>query len=197
MREQVGELLEAEEEQRRVLESVARLRTAAEVPRLPRVDRADVRHLVRLARVRDRVDDLRCAGRDDDIHLVGEYEVSCHLRGARRSGLAVLHDDLDVPLLAAGRNALGQRLPDLADNVVVRGCEAGERTSLRADVSDLQSAARARTGSLEPAAARGERARRGGTGRADSGGPEQISTRYLARLFEVGHPSLHGGCDGS
>ena len=57
---------------------------------------------------------------------------------ALRVGLAVLVDDLDVVLLAADGQAVGERLPGEVEHVAVGLAEAGRRTGPRADEADLE-----------------------------------------------------------
>src|SRR5581483_9613317 len=123
----VGELLRAEAEEERVAERVraARLRAAAEVERLPRIDRADERDARRLGGVRRRVDDLRGRRREQEVDVVAVDERARDLRRGRRARLAVLVDDLDRVVLSADGQALGEALLRKPDDVRIALAEPG------------------------------------------------------------------------
>jgi hypothetical protein len=60
-----------------------------------------------------------------------ENQVRCHVRGAGGAGLAVLHDDVDRPIL------LLEEVSYARDHESVGGCKGGQSSGLRTDIADL------------------------------------------------------------
>src|SRR5690606_37772720 len=164
----LGELLHAEEEQRRVLEALPVVVVPAVPPRLPGGDRGDVRDAVGLALVGHRVGGVRGGRAEDHVHLVAVDQLTGDLGGPVGVGLGVLDDDLDPALPAARGEAVPQRFGDLLDHEVVGAGEAGQRAGLRADVTDLEYVRGRGSGALEAAAgAQQRRPAEGGGAEAD------------------------------
>ena len=84
------------------------LGAAAEVPRLPRHDGRDARDAGGLARVGDRVHDLRGRGGEHQVDALGMDQVARHLSGDARRRLGVLVDHLHRVLRPADRKPLGE-----------------------------------------------------------------------------------------
>ena len=140
----LGEFGDAEREVIGPLERrrFAGLGAAAEVPGFPRHHGGDARHARRFTGVRHRIDDFRRRGDQHQVDVVGRDHGLGQLTGARRIGLRILIDDLDLVLLAARGEAVGERLARQAEYERVAFAEAAERAAARTDEADFDDVGR-------------------------------------------------------
>ncbi len=181
--EGVAGLVETPEEVVGPLEALLGVALAREEPSLPRIVRRNARNAGELALVGHRIDRVRRRRRGHQVDFVVVDELRRHFRRAVRVRLAVLGDDLDVILLTADRDAVGQHLLHAVDHPLGRLAESGDRAGLRGHHADLDG--------LAGGARRLKRPRRGDC--TGAGGAQKLDDLAALRI-DVLRPLLSPRC---